>query len=130
MEFRGLDHFVLTVASIEKTVAFYRDALGFEEVTFGGGRKAVRCGIQKINLHRARAEIAPHALRPTPGSADICLVYEGRIGEIADRLEAAGIAIEEGPVDRTGAMGRIRSVYIRDPDGNLVELSVYPSGAD
>lgn len=127
MKLLGLDHFVLTVASIDATVAFYRDILGFEEITFGGGRKAVRGGHQKINLHQAGAEIEPHALRPTKGSGDICLVYEGEIDAVADWIRASGVEIEEGPVDRTGAMGPIRSVYIRDPDENLVELSVYPS---
>lgn len=126
MKLRGLDHFVLTCASVEETVRFYRDILGFEEVTFGNARKAVKGGSQKINLHQAFAEITPHAAHPTPGSGDICLVYEGNLDEIEAHVRAAGVEIEEGPVDRTGAMGPIRSLYIRDPDQNLVELSVYP----
>lgn len=126
MKFRGIDHFVLTVVSIEQSVRFYCDILGFEEVTFGAGRKAVKCGNQKINLHEAGRELLPHADRPTPGSGDLCLAYEGDIDLIAEFLQRTGVDIEEGPVDRTGAMGPIRSVYIRDPDQNLVELSVYP----
>lgn len=122
---RGLDHFVLTVASIEQTVAFYRDILGFEEITFGAGRKAVRGGSQKINLHQMGAEICPHAKTPTPGSGDICLVYQGSIEQIVRHLKSHRIVIEEGPVRRTGALGPIQSVYIRDPDNNLIELSVY-----
>lgn len=127
MKLRGIDHIVLTVASIETSVHFYCDILGFEEVTFGGGRKAVKGGSQKINLHRAGHELLPHADLPTPGSGDLCLAYEGDIDAIAESLRKAGVAIEEGPVDRTGAMGPIRSVYIRDPDQNLIELSVYPT---
>lgn len=129
MKIRGLDHFVLTVSSVEDTVRFYRDILGFEEITFGGGRKAVKVGSQKINLHQAGSEIAPYAEYPTPGSGDICLVYEGDIDAIITHLTVSGIAIEEGPVNRTGAMGPIRSVYIRDPDANLIELSVYSYNA-
>ena len=125
MKIYGLDHFVLTVASVENTVNFYRDILGFEEVTFGGGRKAVKAGLQKINLHQVRSEIAPHAKNPTPGSGDICVVYEESLDVIIAHLTVFGIDIEEGPVNRTGAMGPIRSIYIRDPDANLVELSVY-----
>jgi catechol 2,3-dioxygenase-like lactoylglutathione lyase family enzyme len=90
---------------------------------FEGGRVALRFGRQKINLHRAGAEIAPHARRPTPGSGDVCLLVEGPLDAVERELAAAGIAVELGPVERTGAQGPLRSLYLRDPDGNLVELS-------
>ena len=119
---RRLDHFVLTVADPEATVAFY-ERLGMERVEFGDGRLAVRFGNQKINLHRAGQPIQPHARRPTPGSADVCLLVEGTLDEVERELERAGVVFELGPVPRTGATGPIRSLYLRDPDGNLVELS-------
>jgi catechol 2,3-dioxygenase-like lactoylglutathione lyase family enzyme len=118
----GLDHLVLTVTDVEETVAFY-ERLGMRRETFGDGRIALRFGAQKLNLHRAGAEISPHAEHPTPGSADICFLVEGRLDDVADELTTLGVPIELGPVDRTGATGPIRSVYLRDPDGNLVELS-------
>src|SRR5215218_8820022 len=115
MRIAGLDHLVLTVADPDATVAFY-ERLGMRREVFGDGRLALRFGSQKINLHRAGSEIAPHARRAIPGSGDICLLVEGD-------LAAAGIAVELGPVERTGAQGPIRSLYLRDPDGNLVELA-------
>ena len=121
----GIDHLVPTVASIDATVDFYCEILGFEEVCFGAGRKAVRCGNQKINLHQAGSELVPHAAAPTAGSADICLIYSGSLDEIEAAMRKAGVEIEVGPVGRTGACGAIRSIYVRDPDSNLVELSVY-----
>jgi catechol 2,3-dioxygenase-like lactoylglutathione lyase family enzyme len=119
---RSLDHLVLTVADVEATVAFY-ERLGMRRETFGGNRVALRFGEQKLNLHLAGAEIEPHARRPTAGSADLCFLVDGRVEDVASELTAAGISIELGPVERTGAQGAIRSVYLRDPDGNLVELS-------
>jgi catechol 2,3-dioxygenase-like lactoylglutathione lyase family enzyme len=119
---RSLDHLVLTVADVEATVAFY-ERLGMRRETFGGNRVALRFGEQKLNLHLAGAEIEPHARRPTVGSADLCFLVDGRVEDVASELTAAGISIELGPVERTGAQGAIRSVYLRDPDGNLVELS-------
>ncbi len=124
MKLLGLDHIVITVESIETTIRFYRDILGFEEVTFGGGRKALKGGSQKINIHKSGEEFCPHAKSPAPGSSDICLLYNSELHLIIDHLIASGIEIEEGPVDRTGALGPIESVYIRDPDANLIELSV------
>ena len=121
----GVDHFVLTVASIERTCAFYADALGMEAITFGEGRKALGFGDQKINLHQTGAEFSPKARTPTPGSADFCLIASVPLDDVIARLAAARIAIEEGPVMRTGARGPIRSVYLRDPDGNLVEICEY-----
>lgn len=120
----SLDHLVLTVRDLDRTLAFYVGALGMEEVTFGDGRKAVAFGRQKLNLHVAGEEIAPHALSPTPGSADLCFLLSTTLEEAAMRLERAGFPIELGPVGRTGATNPIRSLYVRDPDGNLVELSV------
>jgi catechol 2,3-dioxygenase-like lactoylglutathione lyase family enzyme len=119
-----LDHLVLTVADIGATVGFYTQVLGMKAMTFGPGRTALTFGISKINLHEAGREFEPKALRPTPGSADVCLVVDDDIGEVIE-LAAAGIAIEEGPVARTGATGPIVSCYIRDPDQNLIELSNY-----
>ncbi|GAA4758603.1 VOC family protein [Actinomycetospora chibensis] len=110
MPLQGFDHVVLTVADIDATIAFYVDALGMEPVTFGGGRRALAFGRNKINLHRAGQEFEPKALRPTPGSADLCLVTDDALETVIARLAAHGVPIEEGPVDRTGALGPIRSV--------------------
>jgi catechol 2,3-dioxygenase-like lactoylglutathione lyase family enzyme len=120
-----LDHLVLTVTDIAATVGFYSGILGMRAVTFGDGRHALAFGRQKINLHLAGHEFEPKAAHPLPGSADVCLVVEGSLEEVAAELENAAIAIEEGPVRRTGATGPIESVYVRDPDGNLVELATY-----
>jgi catechol 2,3-dioxygenase-like lactoylglutathione lyase family enzyme len=124
MRIRSLDHLVLTVTDVDAAVDFYSRALGMEPDTFGDGRRALRFGEQKLNLHRFGAEIEPHARRPTPGSADLCFVVDGLDG-VLDDLRELGIPIEEGPVDRTGALGPIRSVYVRDPDANLVEIAEY-----
>jgi catechol 2,3-dioxygenase-like lactoylglutathione lyase family enzyme len=118
----SLDHFVLTVADPEATVAFY-ERLGMRREEFDDGRLAVRFGDQKINLHQAGRPIQPHARRPTPGSADVCLLVEGTLDEVERELERAGVVFELGPVPRTGTTGPLRSLYLRDPDGNLVELS-------
>jgi catechol 2,3-dioxygenase-like lactoylglutathione lyase family enzyme len=117
-----LDHIVLTVADPEATVAFY-ERLGMSREEFDDGRLALRFGEQKLNLHRAGQPIQPHARRPTPGSADVCLLVEGTLDAVERELELAGVVFELGPVARTGALGPIRSLYLRDPDGNLVELS-------
>ena len=121
-----IDHLVLTVADIDATCDFYRRALGMECVTFGpDSRVALTFGKQKINLHRAGAEFEPKAARPTPGSGDLCFITEGSIENLIAHLKAAGIAIVEGPVPRTGAAGPMTSVYLRDPDGNLIEVARY-----
>ena len=119
----ALDHIVLTVRDIEVTCAFYRDALGMEVVTFGAGRRALRFGRQKINLHQAGAEFEPKAVRPTPGSADLCFVTRVPLEDVMAHLTAHGILLEVCPVARTGAVNALRSIYLRDPDGNLIELS-------
>lgn len=118
-----IDHFVLTVADIAATAAFYETALGMETITFAGGRRALSFGGQKINLHQKGAEFLPNARVATAGSADFCLTTTLPIADVIAHLEAKGIAIEEGPVPRTGARAALTSVYIRDPDGNLVEIS-------
>jgi len=126
MHIDRLDHLVLTVADIERTCRFYQQVLGFEVVSFRGNRKALSFGRQKINLHQIGNEFEPKALRPTAGSADLCLIATTPLDRVMEELRAAGVAIEEGPVERTGALGAIRSVYIRDPDQNLIEISNYP----
>ena len=123
MHIDSLDHLVLTVADIEASCAFYRRVLGMEVVTFGAGRKALAFGTQKINLHQAGAEFEPKALRPTPGSADLCFLTTVPLPQVQQHLAACGVAVSEGPVQRTGAQGPILSVYIRDPDQNLIEIS-------
>ncbi|TVT26846.1 VOC family protein [Amycolatopsis rhizosphaerae] len=125
MKISRLDHLVLTVASIEAAVEFYTAVLGMEVVTFRGDRKALTFGSSKINLHEAGKEFEPKAARPTPGSADVCLIVDTPLDDVIAELTAAGVAIEEGPVERTGATGPIISVYLRDPDRNLIELSNY-----
>jgi catechol 2,3-dioxygenase-like lactoylglutathione lyase family enzyme len=119
---RSLDHLVLTVADPVATVAFY-ERLGMRREEFDDGRIALRFGEQKINLHQAGRPMQPHARRPTPGSADLCLLVDGTLDAVERELEAAGVVFELGPVPRTGATGPIRSLYLRDPDDNLVELS-------
>ncbi|NXG73215.1 GLOD5 protein, partial [Baryphthengus martii] len=120
-----LDHLVLTVKSIEDTVAFYSKVLGMEVVTFKGNRKALHFGNQKFNLHEAGKEFEPKARCPVPGSADICLITQAPLDQLLDQLKACGVTVEEGPVARTGAMGPITSIYFRDPDENLIEVSTY-----
>jgi catechol 2,3-dioxygenase-like lactoylglutathione lyase family enzyme len=120
-----LDHLVLTVADLEATIAFYEGVLGMRHETFGDGRSALRFGSSKINLHEMHRTFEPKAAAPPPGSADLCFVASVPLEEVQRRLESAGVPIEEGPVARTGAIGPITSVYVRDPDANLIELSVY-----
>jgi catechol 2,3-dioxygenase-like lactoylglutathione lyase family enzyme len=119
-----LDHVVLTVANLDATIDFYTEVLGMDAITFEG-RKALRFGEQKINLHQRGHEFNPKAAHPTPGSADLCFMTLTPLDEVIEYLAALRVHIEEGPVDRIGAVGKIRSVYIRDPDHNLVEISNY-----
>ena len=123
MRVASVDHFVLYVADVDATIAFYERALGMQSVTFAGGRRALGFGSQKINLHPAGREYVPHAVNPARGAGDFCLLTEVPLDDVISHLGAAGVAIEEGPVMKTGATGPIRSVYFRDPDGNLVEVS-------
>lgn len=125
MNIARLDHLVLTVADIERTCAFYTRVLGMEVVRFGEGRTALRFGQQKINLHAADAVPGLVADRPTPGSGDLCFITEVPLAEIVVHLAQCGVPIIAGPGPRAGAIGTIQSVYIRDPDQNLVEISNY-----
>jgi catechol 2,3-dioxygenase-like lactoylglutathione lyase family enzyme len=127
MKIDRLDHLVLTVRDVDETLAFYERVLGMTPVTFGAGRRALSFGQSKINLHRADAPIAPHARQPTPGSADLCFITSAPIASVIEHLHRCGVRVEEGPVSRTGALGPITSVYLRDPDGNLIEVSSYQS---
>lgn len=119
------DHVVLTVADIDKTCEFYSRAVGMQVQRFGAGRKALVFGRQKFNLHQQGKEFEPKARKPTPGSADICIIAVTPVADVIAHLHAVGVKIEEGPVARTGAMGPILSVYFRDPDDNLIEISNY-----
>jgi catechol 2,3-dioxygenase-like lactoylglutathione lyase family enzyme len=125
MKIDRLDHLVLTVKDIEVTCAFYTRALGMEVVTFGQGRKALSFGAQKINLHQQGKEFEPKAHKPTPGSADLCFIASVPLAEVMRHLESCGVTVIEGPVERTGARGPMVSVYFRDPDMNLIEVSNY-----
>ena len=127
MKIDGLDHLVLTVKDIDATCEWYARVLGMEVITFGGGRKALSFGSQKINLHQHRKEFEPKAKNPTPGSADLCFVTSVPPSEVVAHLASCGVIVVEGPVQRTGARGPIVSVYIRDPDLNLIEISNYVS---
>lgn len=123
MQIASIDHLVLTVRDIQATCDFYERVLGMEVITFGKGRKALRFGNQKINLHQSGAEFEPKAQQPTPGSADLCFLTSTPIREVIEHLQQNDITIIEGPVWRTGAIHPLESVYFRDPDGNLIEVS-------
>ena len=121
----SLDHLVLTVQDIPRAIKFYVEVLGMQEVTFGDNRKALAYGQQKINLHKFGEEFEPKAFAPLPGSADLCFVIDGALEDFIGHLNDNKIEILQGPLARTGALGVINSVYIRDPDQNLIELSSY-----
>ena len=123
MKISHLDHFVLTVANIEITCQFYQSALNFEVITFAENRKALQFGNQKINLHQVGKEFEPKAYHPTVGSADLCFIAEMPLKDVIAHLHTLNIEIVEGPIQRTGAVGKIVSVYFRDPDQNLIEIS-------
>ncbi|AAW85756.1 lactoylglutathione lyase family protein [Aliivibrio fischeri ES114] len=125
MKVARLDHLVLTVNSIEVTSQFYSNVLGMDIVTFGEGRVALTFGEQKINLHQLGNEFEPKAAQVKSGSADLCFITHMPIHEVQSHIESQGVTIIDGPIQRTGAMGKIISVYLRDPDGNLIELSNY-----
>ncbi|HET7080749.1 MAG TPA: VOC family protein [Chloroflexia bacterium] len=129
MEIERIDHFVLTVRDVEATCAFYQRVLGMDVITFGEGRKALAFGRQKINLHRLGQRIEPRAAYPTPGTGDFCLIMRTPLSQVIAHLQACGVPVELGPLPRTGALGPMQSVYIRDPDGNLVEIAAYPDSA-
>ena len=120
-----IDHLVLTVRSLDATCRFYKRVLGFTRVDTPGQPTALTFGRQKINLHEVGRTFEPKAATPMPGSGDFCLITESMIDDVRARLEASGVAVELGPVKRTGAQGMMTSLYFRDPDGNLVEVSEY-----
>jgi len=119
----SLDHLVLTVRDLDATLAFYCNVLGMTSETFGAGRTAVHFGTQKINLHVVGKEFEPKADRATAGSGDLCFLTSVPLDSVIETLRSSGIAIVEGPVPKTGAQGPLRSVYVRDPDLNLIEIS-------
>ncbi|GAB2580324.1 VOC family protein [Microlunatus antarcticus] len=123
MRIDQLDHLVLTVVDLERTVRFYVDVLGMEAVVFEDDHVALHFGDSKINLHQAGNEYEPKAARPGPGTGDLCFTTSDPLDVVQAELAAHGVAVLEGPGPQTGARGPLRSVYIRDPDGNLVEIS-------
>jgi catechol 2,3-dioxygenase-like lactoylglutathione lyase family enzyme len=127
MNVKAIDHIVLTVKDVDATCAFYARVLGMSITSFGGERRALSFGAQKINLHEYGREFEPKAKKPTPGSADLCFVTSMSVSDVVEHLRACGVELLEGPVQRTGAVGPIMSVYFRDPDGNLIEVSTYES---
>lgn len=120
-----IDHIVLTAFDVQRTLDFYSKVLGMEPITFAGGRRGLAFGRQKINLHQAGKEFEPKALKPVPGALDLCFITQTPLEEVMAQLKEHGVAISEGPVPKTGALGPMTSVYFRDPDGNLIEVSNY-----
>ncbi len=123
MRVQRIDHVVLTVVDVDRTIAFYERVLGMTAVTFGAGRRALALGDQKLNLHQAGREFEPKALRPTPGAIDICFTTDVPLDLVAAHLRKCSVPLELGPVDKIGARRALRSLYFRDPDGNLVEVA-------
>ena len=130
MQVKRLDHLVLTVADIARTVTFYQTVLGMKKIEFGEGRIALAFGEQKINLHQRGNEFDPRAGQVQPGSADLCFIIDTPVENTLVQLERLGVAVIDGPVARTGATGPIRSVYFRDPDDNLIEIANYAGERD
>jgi len=120
-----LDHLVLTVRDIAATCDFYERVLGMQVATFDNNRKALAYGQQRINLHQVGREFEPKSAHPTPGSADLCFIVATPLSTVLPHLQSCGVAVLEGPVPRTGALGAMTSVYFRDPDLDLIELAVY-----
>ncbi|MFC1844300.1 VOC family protein [Thermodesulfobacteriota bacterium] len=118
-----LDHLVLTVKDIHETILFYTTVLGMKQISFGDTRQALQFGNQKINLHQRGDEIEPHATYPTPGSADLCFITDMPLNQVIKHIQSIGETILAGPLPRSGATGRLLSVYLRDPDGNLIEIA-------
>ena len=123
MKIDSLDHLVLTVSDMDAIISFYSRIMGMEVIAFGDGRKALSFGKQKINLHQYGKEFEPKAQQPTPGSADLCFLSSVSLVDVINHLTAYGVSILEGPVQRTGATGPILSIYFRDPEMNLIEVS-------
>jgi catechol 2,3-dioxygenase-like lactoylglutathione lyase family enzyme len=124
-----IDHIVVTAWDVDRTLDFYQRVLGMQPITFAGGRRGLAFGRQKINLHQAGHEFEPKALKPTSGSIDLCFIATTPLAEVVEHIKSCGVAIVQGPVPKTGALGQMQSVYIRDPDGNLVEISNYEDRA-
>lgn len=120
---KSIDHVVLTTADLDRCLDFYTRVLGMQVERYGEGRIALRFGDHKFNVHPPGFDAGIKARAPTPGSLDLCFLSDRPLDEVIARLKAQGTAIEEGPVNRTGARFTIRSVYVRDPDGNLIEIS-------
>ena len=118
-----LDHLVLTVKDIHATILFYTTILGMKQISFADNRHALQFGNQKINLHQQDDIIEPHAAQPTPGSADLCLITDISLEQVIDHIQSCGVTILSGPVPRSGAVDGLISIYLRDPDGNLIEIS-------
>jgi catechol 2,3-dioxygenase-like lactoylglutathione lyase family enzyme len=125
MRIDRIDHIVITAHDVERTLDFYAKVMGMEPITFAGGRRGLAFGRQKINLHQAGREFEPKALKPVPGSIDLCFITETPLAEVVTHLKSHGVAIAQGPVEKAGALGPMMSVYFRDPDGNLIEVSNY-----
>ena len=125
MKIDRIDHVVLTANDLDRTLDFYTRVMGMEAITFAGGRRGLSFGRQKINLHQAGREFEPKALKPTPGSLDLCFITETPLDQVIARLKENGVVVADGPVQKTGALGPMMSVYFRDPDGNLIEVSNY-----
>ena len=123
MRVQRIDHVVLTVADLERTIAFYQRVLGMTAVSFGEGRRGLAFGDQKLNLHQAGREFDPKARKPTPGAIDLCFTTDVPLEEVTAHLRSESIEIEHGPVDKIGARRALRSIYFRDPDGNLIEVA-------
>jgi catechol 2,3-dioxygenase-like lactoylglutathione lyase family enzyme len=125
MKIDAIDHVVLTVRDLDRTCDFYQSVLGFEVVTFGSGRRGLQFGRQKLNLHLYGKEFEPKAQHPTPGSVDLCFITSTPLDDVRRELGEKKIPIEVGPVERVGAVGTLLSVYVRDPDHNLIEIANY-----
>jgi catechol 2,3-dioxygenase-like lactoylglutathione lyase family enzyme len=125
MKISSIDHWVLTVNNIEETCQFYHRVLGVEIITFGNDRQALKFGEQKLNLHQLGRELEPKALKPTPGSGDLCLITPIPLKQVMEHFNHCDVPIVLGPITRTGAKGKIESIYIRDPDQNLLEIANY-----
>lgn len=119
----SLDHLVITASDLQATIDFYTRVLGMKHVAFGNNLHAVHFGTQKFNIHDASTDVSPKARNIIPGSADFCLISETPVSQVIQHLEDCGIEVEEGPVRRSGAAGVLESVYFRDPDGNVIEIS-------
>ena len=124
-QIKSLDHLVLTVKDIAKTVEFYTMVLGMQKEIFKQNRVALKFGLQKINLHQLGAEFEPKAYNVKEGSADLCFITQTSVTDFKIHIESLGVKVIEGPIKRTGSVGEINSIYVRDPDGNLIEIANY-----